>query len=205
MLINVEGEKERIPRSGQVERSLDSALSKGREREDSEAAARQEVARSLARSLATLAALPFEPRFVMVRMIDEGSGSLHRRHVALRASPPIYTVSSLYTHRGRTPCAIPSFPPNEMARFLPSFLPSLRFSNRKQNPKGKLRIYPLSRSGNSFVPILVEPSLGSTDDCGKFERIFHIYIYIYGIITESSNNQFPSCGEMSGKMQGFET
>lgn len=179
MLINVEGEKERIPRSGQVERSLDSALSKGREREDSEKAARQEVARSLARSLATLAALPFEPRFVMVRMIDEGSGSLHRRHVALRASPPIYTVSSLYTHRGRTPCAIPSFPPNEMARFLPSFLPSLLVANRKQNPKGKLRIYPLSRSGNTLVPILHLLSVQRTIAGNLNEDI-----YIYGIITE---------------------
>lgn len=177
MLINVEGEKERIPRSGQVERSLDSALSKGREREDSEKAARQEVARSLARSLATLAALPFEPRFVMVRMIDEGSGSLHRRHVALRASPPIYTVSSLYTHRGRTPCAIPSFPPNEMARFLPSFLPSLLVANRKQNPKGKLRIYPLSRSGNTLVPILHLLSVQRTI-AGNLNE-FSIYIYIY--------------------------
>lgn len=180
MLINVEGEKERIPRSGQVERSLDSALSKGREREDSEKAARQEVARSLARSLATLAALPFEPRFVMVRMIDEGSGSLHRRHVALRASPPIYTVSSLYTHRGRTPCAIPSFPPNEMARFLPSFLPSLLVANRKQNPKGKLRIC-LSLavqtvSSQSWLNLLsVQRTIAGN---------LNEDIYIYGIIME---------------------
>lgn len=172
MLINVEGEKERIPRSGQVERSLDSALSKGREREDCQEGSKAR-SRSLARSLATLAALPFEPRFVMVRMIDEGSGSLHRRHVALRASPPIYTVSSLYTHRGRTPCAIPSFPPNEMARFLPSFLPSLL--KPQTEPQGEITDMPLSRSGNTLVPILVEPSLGSTDDCGKFERG---YIYI---------------------------
>lgn len=176
MLINVEGEKERIPRSGQVERSLDSALSKGREREDCQEGSKAR-SRSLARSLATLAALPFEPRFVMVRMIDEGSGSLHRRHVALRASPPIYTVSSLYTHRGRTPCAIPSFPPNEMARFLPSFLPSLLVANRKQNPKGKLQIYPLSRSANTLVPILHLLSVQRTI-AGNLNEDIYIYIYM---------------------------
>lgn len=182
MLINVEGEKERIPRSGQVERSLDSALSKGREREDSEKAARQEVARSLARSLATLAALPFEPRFVMVRMIDEGSGSLHRRHVALRASPPIYTVSSLYTHRGRTPCAIPSFPPNEMARFLPSFLPSLL--KPQTEPQGEITDISSLSQWKQPRPNLA-PSLGSTDDCGKFERGY-IYIWNYYGIEQQS-------------------
>lgn len=165
MLINVEGEKERIPRSGQVERSLDSALSKGREREDCQEGSKAR-SRSLARSLATLAALPFEPRFVMVRMIDEGSGSLHRRHVALRASPPIYTVSSLYTHRGRTPCAIPSF--------LPSFA-----SRRKPQtePQGEITDMPLSRSANTLVPILHLLSVQRTI-AGNLNEDIYIYIYM---------------------------
>lgn len=185
MLINVEGEKERIPRSGQVERSLDSALSKGREREDCQEGSKAR-SRSLARSLATLAALPFEPRFVMVRMIDEGSGSLHRRHVALRASPPIYTVSSLYTHRGRTPCAIPSFPPNEMARFLPSFLPSLL--KPQTEPQGEITDMPLSRSANTLVPILHLLSVQRTIAGNLNEFFIYIYIYIwnyYGIEQQS--------------------
>lgn len=102
MLINVDGEKERIPRSGQVERRLDSnKREREREREG-------RLKGSKARSR-----LP-RWRLCFWASVCHGSHDRWRKRQPPRCStrfsssslPSLYTVSSLYT--ARTPCATDS-------------------------------------------------------------------------------------------------
>lgn len=123
----------------------------------------------------------------------------------LYAPLPPYTRCRVYIHTAGEHLArfLPFHPTRWLASFLPSFL---RFASQTANrtPRGNygyiLSLAVQTPSSQSWLNLLsVQRTIA-----GNLNE-FSIYIYIYGIIMESSNNQFPSCGEMSGKMQGFET